>query len=242
MPLSRRPAAVAVGLGGAALLAGATLVAGTLPLDAAFPARVLSVYVPVAAAVLAAVPPGPPRRRFGLPNSLTLSRALAACLLAGFIGVDGITAGTAWLLAGAGTVALLLDAADGWAARRTGQATRFGARFDMEVDALLLLALSLLALQLGQAGPWVLLIGLARYLFLLARGLWPRLRAELAPSRRRKAVCVAQGVVLVACLTPLLQPPLTSAALGLCLLALVISFAADLRRLLSATTRTEPSP
>ena len=39
-------------------------------------------------------------------------------------------------------VALALDPADGWLARRTGTASALGARFDGEVDAFLILALS----------------------------------------------------------------------------------------------------
>jgi multidrug efflux pump subunit AcrA (membrane-fusion protein) len=39
----------------------------------------------------------------------------------------------------------MLDGVDGWLARRHEIASRFGARFDMEVDALLILALSVLA-------------------------------------------------------------------------------------------------
>ena len=39
-------------------------------------------------------------------------------------------------------VALVLDAVDGWVARRTGTTSPLGARFDMEVDAFLILVLS----------------------------------------------------------------------------------------------------
>ena len=39
-------------------------------------------------------------------------------------------------------MALLLDAVDGGVARRTGTVSGFGARFDMEVDAFLILVLS----------------------------------------------------------------------------------------------------
>jgi phosphatidylglycerophosphate synthase len=93
------------------------------------------------------------------------------------------------------TAALLLDAVDGWVARRTGTASAAGARFDMEVDAALLLVLS--AYVAPRAGWWVLLIGLARYLLGLARRALPRLRGEVPARRWRKAVAATQGVVLV---------------------------------------------
>ena len=53
-------------------------------------------------------------------------------------------------------MAAILDLADGWVARRTGTATAVGARFDMEVDALLILVLSALVWRYGVTGPWVL--------------------------------------------------------------------------------------
>ena len=63
----------------------------------------------------------------------------------------------------------------------------FGARFDMEVDALLILALSVLAWHHGEAGAWVLLSGLIRYGFLAAGWTWSWMQRALPPSRRRQA-------------------------------------------------------
>lgn len=54
-------------------------------------------------------------------------------------------------------VALVLDGGDGRVARRTGTTSALGARFDMEVDALLVLVLSLHVAR--DLGPWVLAIG-----------------------------------------------------------------------------------
>ncbi len=80
--------------------------------------------------------------RVNLANAVTAARAAAALLL----------------LAGRG----------GWLARRLGAASAFGARFDMEVDAAMVLALSLLVLAAGQAGTFVLASGAMRYLFVAA--------------------------------------------------------------------------
>ena len=77
-------------------------------------------------------------------------------------------------------VALVLDAVDGWVARRTGTASPLGARFDGEVDALLILVLSVYVSNL--IGPWVLAIGAARYLFLVAGWLLPWMRAAAAAA------------------------------------------------------------
>ena len=62
----------------------------------------------------------------------------------------------------------LLDGVDGWLARRDQTASRFGARFDMEIDALLILALSVLAWRHDKAGEWVVISGLLRYVFVAA--------------------------------------------------------------------------
>ncbi len=146
--------------------------------------------------------------RFGLANSVTLVRAGGAAVFAGLVAAPELVAGTAaWLAAGAAALLLALDGVDGWAARRQGLASAFGARFDMETDALTILALSALALALGKAGPWVLALGLMRYAFVAAGLLWPRLAAPLPPSFRRKAVCVLQIGVLAALVAPVVVPP-----------------------------------
>lgn len=77
-------------------------------------------------------------------------------------------------------VALALDAVDGWVARRTGTASALGARFDMEVDAFLILVLSV---QVTPAvGPWVLAIGGLRYAFVVAGWLLPWMRGPCRPA------------------------------------------------------------
>ena len=58
-------------------------------------------------------------------------------------------------------------------ARARGETSAFGARFDMETDAALLLALSLAVPALGVAGWWVLAIGGLRYAY-VAAGWSPR--------------------------------------------------------------------
>ena len=83
-------------------------------------------------------------------------------------------------------IALSLDAVDGWLARRLGLASRFGARFDLEIDALLILILAVLVWQTGRVGAWLLAIGAMRYAFAALGMILPMLRRPLRPSRRRK--------------------------------------------------------
>ncbi|HEX6619153.1 MAG TPA: CDP-alcohol phosphatidyltransferase family protein, partial [Solirubrobacteraceae bacterium] len=102
--------------------------------------------------------------RLGPASWLTLARATLAVGVAA-LAADSFAHDTpVALLVALSAVALALDAADGWMARRTGTASGLGARFDGEVDAFLILALSVYVAP--TFGAWVLAIGAARYLFL----------------------------------------------------------------------------
>jgi len=167
---------------------------------------------------------------FGWANRVTLWRAGLICLIA--TPLLGAAVQPGWSLALLITLALALDAVDGWLARRLGLTSAFGARFDIEVDGLFLLILALLVWQAGRAGPWVLPIGLLHYAFMLARRLWPRLRQPLPESRRRRTICGLQGATLLFCLLPPVDPDAARLAAATALGALVISFAIDIRWLL----------
>jgi phosphatidylglycerophosphate synthase len=162
---------------------------------------------------------------FGLANQVTLLRTGLVCLVGGAL-LGG--ARVSWSLAGVIGVALALDALDGWFARRFGLASRFGARFDLETDALMLLILSGLAWQTGRAGPWVLAIGGMRYAFVALGRVWAPARRPLPPSFRRKAVCAALGVLLLLCLLPPTPPALAAGLAALALIGQLTSFAIDL--------------
>ena len=91
-------------------------------------------------------------------------------------------------------LALVLDAVDGWVARRTRTTAALGAHFDGEVDAFLILVLSVYVAR--SAGAWVLAIGAARYVFLAAGWPLPWMREPLPPRYWRKVVAATQGIVL----------------------------------------------
>lgn len=169
----------------------------------------------------------------GPANRVTLGRAaivtpVGALILAPIWSAD--TGVMLWVLGLAGT-ALILDGVDGAVARRTDSRTAFGARFDMELDAALILALSILVWWLTAVGAWVLLIGAMRYLFLGAQRIWPWLAAPLPPSRRRQTVCVLQTGVLLVALLPGLPPDVAIGVTLTGLAALVGSFATDIHHL-----------
>jgi phosphatidylglycerophosphate synthase len=148
---------------------------------------------------------------------VTLVRAVLGCGVTALV-VDG---STGLLLAATVTVALLLDGVDGAVARRTGTASAAGARFDMEVDAALILVLSVHAAAV--LGPWVLAIGGMRYGFVAAGRLLPWLRGSLPPSLAAKAIAVVAGGALLAVAAGLRGPGAVALA-GLALALLCWSF------------------
>ena len=152
---------------------------------------------------------------------MTLARATLAVGVAA-LAADSFTRDTpVALLVTLAAVALALDAVDGWLARRTGTATALGARFDGEVDAFLILALSVYVAP--AFGAWVLAIGAARYLFLVGEWLLPWMRAPLPPRRWRRIVAAAQGIVLTVAAAEVLPRALTQALLVAALAALAAS-------------------
>ncbi len=195
---------------------------------AAYALKAVALFAAAAWLMRQAVPAHAPHTRFGAANRVTLLRLALVLLLAAAAGEPiGDASRLAWAAAALAALAASLDAVDGPLARAAGLASDFGARFDMETDALLVLVLSGLVLQFDKAGPWVLAAGLMRYAFVAASRLWPWLARPLPPSLRRKAVCVAQIVSLIGCLLPPI-PAGASAALAAAGLALLVhSFAVD---------------
>ena len=167
-------------------------------------------------------------RRFGLANAVTLARAVIACVFGALIGAGTSSATAAWVMVLAALAGLVLDGVDGWAARRYGLASRFGAKFDTEVDSLFALILSILVWQQTGVGAWVLGIGLLRYAFVYAGRLRPWLAAPLPESRRRKTVCVIVVAALAICLAPVMTSPAVAITAAATLAVLAWSFAVDI--------------
>lgn len=237
--------ALVFGGAGLALVAGWLAGPGGLGVDLCM--RALALYGLGAWLVWRALrrDPAPhPHARFGAANRVTLVRMATVAALGAGVGEPVLAAGgppaAAWAVVVAATVAALLDAVDGALARRSGLASAFGARFDMETDAAFTLVLAALVHHAGQAGAWVLAAGLLRYAFVAAAAAWPWLAAPLAPSRRRQAVCVVTITVLIVALGPVVPPPLASTLAAAATALLVLSFGIDVRAL--ARARRRPSP
>ncbi len=162
-----------------------------------------------------------PGDRLGPASWVTLARATLAVGVAA-LAADSFTRDTpVALLVALAAVALALDAVDGWVARATGTASALGARFDGEVDAFLILALSVYVAP--AYGAWVLAIGAARYLFGVGEWLLPWMRAPLPRRRWRRIVAAAQGIVLTVAAADVLPRASVQALLATALAALAAS-------------------
>jgi phosphatidylglycerophosphate synthase len=126
-------------------------------------------------------------------------------------------------------IALVLDAVDGWVARRTMTTSALGARFDGEVDAFLILVLSVYVTH--STGEWVLAIGTARYAFLAAGWVLPWMGRTLPPRYWRKVVAAIQGIALTFAVPDVLPRFLTNAVLAVSLALLAESFGRDVASL-----------
>lgn len=170
---------------------------------------------------------------FGLANRVTLLRLnlMALMLLTLWPGVPGQP--LFWTLFALAVVALALDGVDGWLARHRHEDSPFGASFDMAADTAFIVILTLCLARFDLVGPWVLMIGLLRPLFVVAARQWPALAAPLPPSPGRKIAAATALALLAAGLAPPLVP-IAPALAALSLTVLLGSFGRDLRLLLAA--------
>jgi phosphatidylglycerophosphate synthase len=209
-----------------AIVALANLARAALPLGDRYPLKAAGLFALISGLSIGFLQQHHPFSRFGAANQITTLRAILVALVAGLVGEPALPAVAAAAVA-ASVVATLLDGVDGWLARRNGIASSFGARFDMEIDALLILALSVLAWRHDKAGMWVIASGLLRYAFVGVGTIAPWLRAPLPTSRRRQTICVIQIVLLTLVMLPGIEPPISSALAAAALAALSYSFFID---------------
>lgn len=160
-------------------------------------------------------------------DRVTLTRAVlgAGCAVLVALGLAGILESRNWPLFLLAIPTTVLDAVDGPVARRTGTVTARGARFDMEVDAAVLLILSI---ALAPMVPWALGIGLMRYAFWVGGRLRPQWGAPLPFRQSRRVIAALQAVALVAALAPFVPVPVARIIVAVALVLLVFSFGRDI--------------
>lgn len=233
-PQAQRQAWVVVAVALPSAVVGAFALASHAGADQALAAAALTACVicPASALVLLGFQRSAyPHARLGLCNMVTLLRGAAIAALAGLLAVPDALGALGYPLAALAAVILALDGVDGWAARRTGLSSRFGARLDVETDVAFALVMAALAVAMAKVGPWFLLLGMLRPFFLIAGRVSPWLHAPLAPSQRRRVVAGVQMGGQVALLLPVLSAPL-SYWLGAAILLVVLgSFLRDIHAL-----------
>ena len=201
-----------------------TLAIGSAPESVAIAAAVYTLFI----AYIARFLPEHGHKTLGPANRLTIFRCGLVANWAALSLQPAEVQDHGWIIVAAMLVTLVLDGVDGWLARRFATASRFGARFDQELDAFYTLVLSVTVMMLGKAGPWILLAGLWHYMFHGLTAIFPSFRAELPPAQRRKTICVVNIAALILCVTPIVQPPLSSGIAGFAVLLLSASFLADI--------------
>jgi phosphatidylglycerophosphate synthase len=138
-----------------------------------------------------------PNGSFGSANAVTAAR-LAGVLTLALTGRDA----PAEVVVPFAVCLMVLDGVDGFLARRAGTASPFGAHFDVEIDALLVLVLGVVLWQRGRLGVWALWPGSLRYLYVLVRAVAP---GRETPQRTRFGR-LAFGGVFAGLLFPFLDP------------------------------------
>jgi len=211
----------------AALVCLAQIARSGLPLGASYALKSSAAFAGMMAISIGFLQRHHRFERFGPANQITTARAMLVALIASLIGEPRVPE-VAFSAVAAGVLVTMMDGVDGWLARRHRIASAFGARFDMEIDALLILVLAVLSWQFGKAGAWVVLSGLLRYAF-VAAGSWAAwMNAPLPASRRRQTICVIQTAALTLVMLPAIAPPVSTVVAAASLCALVCSFLVDI--------------
>ncbi|HDS46315.1 MAG TPA: CDP-alcohol phosphatidyltransferase family protein [Methanomicrobia archaeon] len=222
------------------LLGVATIFAFRFALGLRYIGAVVAAYLLFTSAVLVTWPRHPPQLKFGIANGVTLLRAIGVCLIVGTLALDTLRPQLVWMVAGIAGCNLLLDGCDGRLARHYGITSAFGARFDMDVDALLIMVLCVVLVVHYDMAVWVLAIGLLRYFFEGAGLLRPWLRAPLTTSTRGRVIGSYQICTLIVALVS--RPTIVREILLVsALLLLIYSFTIDIWSLYRRATHALPA-
>jgi phosphatidylglycerophosphate synthase len=215
----------------AAIIGGALLLVGSFMLIGPKPGMQYATIIGLTAYFMTTIWAGRrlitdfPHSRLGLCNLATLGRLVIVGIL--FVALlEGLH--PTWSTFGLAILALSLDGVDGWLARKEGLASKFGARFDVEVDAAFALVLAISAAVNDVVGSYVVLLGLPYYLFGAAKAFLPWLNQPLPDRFSRKAVCVFQIAALIALQAPFFTDGRLDLVVAAVTVALIWSFGRDI--------------
>lgn len=185
--------------------------------------------------------------RFHLTNSLNEDLTLATLITVsrGFLSVVatglavtavGIpeTETIGWIVGILFGISGLFDLADGWVARNKSKKTELGSRMDIETDSMSTLFGSIIVVMNGLVSPFFLLVGLARYIYLIYFSI---LHGDTNPEDNGEYQWLNQSLFVLVfssmsiSMLPLLEPNLTRVLLSTIGFAFVANF---LRSLLAS--------
>lgn len=143
---------------------------------------------------------------FTLPNLVTLVRGGLYAAAAGFLFVPP-TPAVRWAPAACYGTGAVLDAVDGYLARRTGETTALGAKLDLAFDTLGFLVAPLVGVAWGRLPVAYLSLSAARYVYRAGIG-WLERRGrpvgDLPASRVRRPLAALQMAFIAVALAPVL--------------------------------------
>lgn len=166
------------------------------------------------------------RNTANILSTIRVALTVAGCFL---VLLASISDGGSGLVLAYAALALLLtaqvtDFLDGVAARRDGP-TAFGARLDEEVDAFFVAALAVVVHLFFGIGPWILLAGALRYIYLPSLVLVPDApRRSVAYTWFAKTACAVSIAGLILLTAPFLPQALGTPVAVIVVLTLVASF------------------
>lgn len=166
----------------------------------------------------------------GLANCITTFRGVFNAMLIGFLFCPVPSGWLLWMPGALYLVSAVMDFFDGLAARLANQTTVLGETLDSRWDEIGFTAGVILSVRYGQAPVIYLLVGFARYLFML--GIWLRRRQGLAvydlpPSRFRRPLAGMQMVIIGAILLPVFVPPVTWTVVTIFMIPFLANFLFD---------------
>ncbi len=166
----------------------------------------------------------------GSGNTITLFRAFLLVLLAGLIPPESRWTWWPWFFVTLWICASVLDLADGYLARRTGQITVLGAELDMEIDALGVLVAAGAGIVWGTLPVWFLGVVLLRPLWIIAIA-WRKRQGKQhvpwPPSPRRRGAACLQLFLLGGAIWPGIPAPMVNIAAAFLAAVMVRGFGRD---------------
>lgn len=166
----------------------------------------------------------------GAGNSLTIMRGVLVAMIAGFLFLPRPSGYLSWAPALLYIISDIADFADGILARKANHATKMGESLDVFLDGLGLFLVTLLAFQYGTVPIWYLLVGIARYLFIIGinfRKARNKTIYNLEPSVFRRGMAGLQIGFVTVMIFPVVSPPATTFAATLFMIPFLGGFIYD---------------